>query len=424
MTVCTDGCFGGHGAWCAECAAERRGADALPRGTVVAGYAMGRVLGRGGFAYTYLARDVRLGKVVAVKEFMPQDLAIRSLAGGGVTARSASDDSLYATLLDAFVTEARRLAQLRHRGIVEVLRLEEARGTAYLVMPYLPGETVWTRHRARQQARRPWRLGEVLALLSPIGAALEYVHGQVPPLIHRDIKPDNIFIVRDPEASGGERAMLLDFGAAKEVWHTAVRSTRRTDGLQFSSRGFSPLEQVRGGRQGPATDVYALSATIYLLLTGEAPPDVLDRLDPARDPLVPATRLRADLPEGAWVAVRAGLAVRANERTASVRALLDDLQMAVDKLGGAPASPGAAKRRPTAATASLLRKTVNAARRSLAAAITPAETAVKVAMAAIRFAVGAIMLIIVGTCTVNLVRQQITPALGSAGQRPPALRAP
>jgi hypothetical protein len=104
--------------------------------------------------------------------------------------------------------------------------------------------------------------------------------------------------------------------------------------------------------------------------------------------------------------------------------LLDDLQMAVDKLGGAPASPEAAKRRPPAATASLLRKTVNAARRSLAAAITPAETAVKVAMAAIRFAVGAIMLIIVGTCTVNLVRQQITPALGSAGQRPPALRAP
>ena len=163
-----------------------------------------------------------------------------------------------------FLDEARVLARLNHPGIVRVYTAFEENNTAYMVMEYLRGQTLEARINERE------RLGEdeVLVTLQKLAEALEVVHGQGNEgVLHRDIKPSNIMVT--PEG----RVVLIDFGAAQQFAANVSRATS-----QVLTPGYAPLEQHSArARFGPPVDIYALGATMYHALTGQAPPEALER---------------------------------------------------------------------------------------------------------------------------------------------------
>lgn len=184
---------------CSNCGANLKGFQ-LENGAVLGKYLIGRVLGQGGFGITYLAQDTVLQRGVAIKELFPD----------GSTRQNSSlipPNSLGATgFLEAktrFLEEARTLAQFNHPGIVRVLEVFEANNTAYLVMEALTGETLGAKMAREQKLPE----AEVKRLALELCAALEVVH--TAGLLHRDIKPDNVFLTQD------SRVVLIDFGSAR-----------------------------------------------------------------------------------------------------------------------------------------------------------------------------------------------------------------
>lgn len=249
---------------------------ALPAGAVVQGFEILSVLGAGGFGVTYLARDPQLGQLRAIKEFYPRELVERE-QGRVVTVRSEEERPSFDAGLRSFLSEARIGASLDHPGIARVLAFFEANGTGYVVMPYYEGSTLQQQLQARPGASTP---EEVLETLLPVLDALEYVHGRG--LIHRDIKPANIYL----RAVGGP--LLIDFGAAR----MASRGTRPLTAIL--TPGYAPPEQyLPEAPQGAFTDLYAVGAVMYRMLSGTEPKDAYTRsvggLD--GDPLVPLSRL-------------------------------------------------------------------------------------------------------------------------------------
>jgi serine/threonine protein kinase len=219
------------------------------------------VLGVGGFGITYLAWDSHLEKAVAIKEYLPGELAGRA-ADGDVVALSKERESDYRWGLERFLQEARTLARFEHPNIVRVARYFEANRTAYMVMDYERGEPLKTilQHRAQP----PEQLLKDLARPLLEGLALVHAGG----FLHRDIKPENIVV----RASG--RPVLIDFGAAR---HAIGGSTRSLTAVL--TPGYAPLEQYSGeGKQGPWTDLYAFAGVLYRAVTNHAPPDAVKRL--------------------------------------------------------------------------------------------------------------------------------------------------
>lgn len=246
---------------------------ALPEGYRLHEYRIEAVLGQGGFGITYLATDVHLDTYVAIKEYLPSELAGRS-HDSSVQPGPDHHAEYFAQGLERFLEEARTLAGFRHPNIVRVSRFFEANRTAYMVMDYERGTSLkawWAEH--------PLSEKELLARLHPLLDGLELVHRSG--ILHRDIKPDNI-CVRDE----GGGFVLLDFGAAAT---TAGRS-RKTPIVV--TPGFSPLEQYVDETLGPASDLYAFAATLYWLVGGKAPRDARDRQATPRSD-TPAAQLGA-----------------------------------------------------------------------------------------------------------------------------------
>ena len=234
--------------------------NALALGTNLLEYQLELVLGAGGFGMTYLARDTNLEKVVAIKEYLPTDLALRALDGSVVPVNTESEHD-YRWGLERFIQEARTLARFSHPNIVRVNRYFEANGTGYMVMDYEEGESL------NQHLRREPRPGEdgLKALLAPLLDGLEAVHKVG--FLHRDIKPSNIFL------RVGGAPVLLDFGSARQ----ASSGTRSLTSVL--TPGFAPLEQYASdGNQGPWSDIYAIGAVVYRAITGNNPPDAVTRL--------------------------------------------------------------------------------------------------------------------------------------------------
>ncbi len=282
----------------------------LPPGTVLnEKYLIGRVLGQGGFGITYLAWDINLNIKLAVKEYMPQDLASRAAGHSMVSAYTGALNDQFEYGLEKFLQEARTLAQFEgHPNIVSVRDFFRANGTAYLVMHYIEGVTL-KGYVAQEGGLLP--VNTALRIIFPVLDALKEVH--TVDILHRDISPDNIFINMKGQV------ILIDFGAARQ----AIGEKGRSLSI-IMKPGFTPEEQYRSkGIQGPWTDIYAVAATLYRVITGLMPPESLDRLE--EDHLVPPSTLGIEITEGVEQALLKALAVRAPDRFQSVKAFQEAL---------------------------------------------------------------------------------------------------
>lgn len=280
------------------------GADfvALRTGQTVGRYEVLGVLGHGGFGITYRALDRQLGREVALKEYLPAALAVRQ-DGTTVMPRSpaAADDFSWGRA--RFVEEGRTLARLQKSpAIVRVFDFLEVNGTAYIVMELVHGETL--EHLLHRGG--PLSPAAVERLLWPLldGLARVHAHG----FLHRDIKPANILIDEEGDPT------LIDFGASRAA--IADRSSVLT---AVFTPGYAAAEQVTSARQGPWTDIYALSATLYRAIRGRPPPNVFDRM--VADRYEPLELFRPPgFSLGLLQGIDAGLAVKAGERPQSIAA--------------------------------------------------------------------------------------------------------
>ncbi|MCK5002223.1 MAG: SUMF1/EgtB/PvdO family nonheme iron enzyme [Gammaproteobacteria bacterium] len=249
--------------------------NALPVGTVLDNrYKIESVLGEGGFGVTYKAHDNELDYTVVIKEFLPQECAARGGDSVSVQARTnRTDDYQYG--LERFLDEARNLAKFQHSNIVTVTNFLKVNGTAYFVMNYAEGEDL------SDWLKKHETLNEdiILKIVTPILEGLAEVHKVG--LLHRDIKPGNIFMRK----KGGP--MLIDFGAARQALGEHSKSISA-----IISQGYAPPEQYTSrGKQGAFTDLYAIGAVLYKLITGSLPIESTDRshavADEETDPLIP-----------------------------------------------------------------------------------------------------------------------------------------
>jgi len=279
--------------------------QSLPVGTRIEEFTIERVLGSGGFGITYLAEDARLGRKVVVKENLPVQFAYRESRTLRVRPRDSEgeDAELFAWSLESFEREAAMLASLDHPGIVRVLRSFEANGTAYFAMPYVEGASLEEEMDTRRGKTGGFGREEVEALLLWLLEALDYLH--LRGIYHRDIKPGNVLITAEGEGA----PVLIDFGAARQ------RLSERSLTV-IESPGYTPFEQLQSrGAVGPWSDLYALGATVFKMLTGEAPPKAADRvLEDPFEPLAGRADLVARYGAGLLETVDRALAVKAGDR--------------------------------------------------------------------------------------------------------------
>jgi len=311
----------------------------LPPRTLLHGqYLVGKVLGRpGGFGVTYLGWDTVLETPVAIKEYLPRELAGRDTDRRTVVLHSGDDEATFHYGLDQFLREARTLAKFNHPRVVRARQFFQENATAYLVMDYIEGESL-----AEYLARKGGVLdeGEALAVMLPILDGLADVHAKG--FLHRDIKPQNIYL------SEGGQPILLDFGAARVAMGERSRSLS-----VILTPGYAPYEQYHSrGEQGPWTDIYACAATIYTLVTGTIPPDALER--EKNDALEPPDRLRPGLSAHFCAALGRALATDPSRRprdAARFRAMLLGQAPVEEEPELAPTVQSAAASRPEAAEA-------------------------------------------------------------------------
>ena len=239
----------------------------LRNGTLLQGgrYKIVRVLGQGGFGITYLAEQVMLGKSFAVKEFYMKDFNLRDDAGR-VRVPSTGSAKLVEQYRRKFVKEARNMASLSHPNIMSVVDIFEENGTVYYVMPFLEGGSLSDYVKQHGAMSEP----QALAMLKPIASALRYMHDQKH-LCHYDVKPANVLL------NATLQPVIIDFGIAKNYDSDGNETSSTPIGM---SEGFAPIEQYQGQVQefSPESDVYALGATLYFLLTGKKPPTAIDRV--------------------------------------------------------------------------------------------------------------------------------------------------
>ena len=313
---------------------EKKYPVALRAGTVLNGrYIVGRVLGQGGFGITYLAWDTQLEAKVAIKEFMPNEIATRIGTTVSVAVESRSEDFTYGS--ERFQEEARTLAKfIGNPNIAAVTSYFDENDTSYFVMDYIEGisfKTYIANHGGKVSVE------DTLNVMIPVLRALTAVHQEG--FIHRDVTPDNIYITKDGMVK------LLDFGSAR---YSIGDKSKSLDVIL--KVGYAPKEQyIRRSRQGPYTDVYSCAACFYAALTGFLPPEALERLD--HDELVPVSQCGVDIPEYLDKAILKGLAVQPEDRFQSAEEFLNAIEsqqvVEVPQAGSAqPAVPAKKKLSP------------------------------------------------------------------------------
>ena len=272
-------------------------------------YTIEKVLGQGGFGITYLGMDELHEKPVAIKEFFPQGIVTRNIEyQDTVTVTFVGEKENYEKGKERFLKEARTMAKFsKDEGIVKALDFFEINNTAYIVMEYLEGITL------KQYLRENQRIApeDLIELLVPLIESLDEIHSQG--MIHRDISPDNIMVLPDG------RIKLMDFGAARDYTEFGEKS------LSIVLKpGYAPPEQYQThGVQGPWTDIYALCATMYKCITGENPPDVIERV--MDDHLKKISAFGIPVLPQIEEAIIKGMSVAANDRYQNVGDFCEDL---------------------------------------------------------------------------------------------------
>jgi serine/threonine protein kinase len=269
-------------------------------------YEVVRLIGKGGMGAVYEARDHRLNSTVALKQTLLEEEKLKR----------------------AFEREAKILANLRHPSLIRVSDYFTEPAGQFLVMDYIAGQDLGQLLEERGQ---PFPLEQVITWAEQLLDALEYLHSQSPPILHRDIKPRNIKI------GDQERVMLLDFGLAKGTVSSEYGEQASTISISsvigYTPR-YAPIEQIQGTGTDAYSDIYSLSATLYQLLTNTPPSDALERasviFNRQPDPLQPVHHINPAIPPmvGKWLAQ--GMTLGAQDRFASAAAMRKALQAAVD----------------------------------------------------------------------------------------------
>lgn len=275
-------------------------------------YLIGRSIGAGGFGVTYIAWDNVFDKKVAIKEYFPSDFATRIQGTTEVCAYDGEKTYQYEAGLKSFVEEAMRLAKLNQLpNIVHIYDSFVYNCTAYIIMDYVEGKTL----KDILKERGPLPYEEVIKYVVPVLNVLQKVHEEG--IIHRDIAPDNIKV-------NGDEVTLLDFGAARNA------TTGNSKSLSVIVKsGYAPEEQYRSrGDQGPWTDVYAMAAVIYHLITGKLPIESIERS--VKDELKTPTQLGFPIPQGVENALMNALNVKAEYRIQTAKEFADALSGAIE----------------------------------------------------------------------------------------------
>ena len=282
-------------------------------------YLIGNALGFGGFGVTYIGYDQKLKRKVAIKEYLPSEFATRALHQPDVMINNNEKKMQQFTAgMKKFLEEAKKLAKLSSLdGIVHIYDSFEANRTAYIVMEYLEGETL------ASYMKREKKLTEEAAMdiIVPVLQTLEEVHHSG--IIHRDIAPDNIFLAKGQD--GKTHVKLIDFGASRYA------STSHSKSLTVLIKpGYSPAEQYQSnGEQGTFTDVYAVGAVLYHLVTGVRPEDAFERRTQiqsgGKDPLKDPSCYNDELSENFENALMNALSVRVEDRSETADAFLQEL---------------------------------------------------------------------------------------------------
>lgn len=287
-------------------------------------YRIVRQLGQGGMGAVYEAVDERLDTIVALKETLFADEKLRK----------------------QFEREARLLARMHHQALPRVSDHFNENDGQFLVMQYIAGDDL-----AAMLAQRnsPFSQEEVLVWADQLCDALDYLHTQDPQIIHRDIKPQNLKLTTRGQI------VLLDFGLAKGS--SGQMSVVTTSASIFGyTPNYAPLEQVQGLGTDPRSDIYALSATLYHLITNTKPPDALSRasaiVNGLPDPLTPANRVNVQVSSAVAAVLDKGMSQKRDDRFETANAMREALRLASERplgaaetllIGGAAAAANAGK---------------------------------------------------------------------------------
>lgn len=284
-------------------------ADELPVGTklLFGQFTIESFVNSGGFGIVYIARD-SLDRQVVIKECFPSTFCRRIGATVGARSRAQQDD--FRSAVQGFMQEAVTLSQLDHPNIVKVHHVFEENDTAYMAMDFVDGPDLL---QTVEGSARPLTPKEIVLHLTTMLGAVEHVHAKG--LLHRDISPDNILL----DKSTGQ-PVLIDFGASrKEV----TRKSRALSGLRVVKDGYSPQEfYVQGSKQTPSSDLYALAASFYHLISGETPKTSQERLSAIAgregDPLRPLFGRFKTYPRAFLQAIDKAMAIFPRDRLQSV----------------------------------------------------------------------------------------------------------
>ena len=289
--------------------------DLKPGATLLDGqYTILGFLNSGGFGITYLAKD-SLDRTVVIKECFPNTLSRRSHSI--VRARSRKHTGDLRSFVQNFIDEARSLAKLVHPNIVGVHQVFEDNDTAYMAIDFINGKDLNDILNTTDTAFTP---AQIVVLLKKMLSAVDFIHQSG--ILHRDISPDNILI----DQNGNP--VLIDFGAASEQ---VVRATRVLTGRRVVKDGYSPQEfYLTGAEQAPSSDLYALGATFYHVITGKVPPESQRRLarvaEGVTDPYEPLAGRFPGYPPGFLEAIDLSMRVMPRQRLQSAGEWIDMIQ--------------------------------------------------------------------------------------------------
>jgi serine/threonine protein kinase len=268
-------------------------------------YLVVHLIGKGGMGDVYLAVDQRLGSAVALKRTF------------------FSDDEMFR---DAFEREAKTLARLRHPVLTKVSDHFAENDVQFLVMEHISGDDLAKR---LEEAQKPFPLSWVLFWADQLLDALAYLHTHEPPIIHRDIKPQNLKLTDE------NSIILLDFGLSKNTGGDTrpVSSGGSTTGSVVGyTPHYAPMEQIRGTGTNPRSDIYSLSATLYQLLTNVVPFDALTRADAMLnemdDPVIPISDINPEVSPAVSAVILKGMELSQDRRFSDAREMQKALREA------------------------------------------------------------------------------------------------